>query len=41
MLSSVHTNDPTELAEKMDADDQPEEMTKEEKEEYELAIKEA
>ena len=29
------------MAEKMDADDQPEEMTKEEKNEYELAIKEA
>ena len=41
VLSTVHTKDPIEMAEKMDADDQPEEMTKEEKNEYELAIKEA
>ena len=41
VLSTVHTHDPIELAEKMDADDQPEEMTKEEQDEYELAIKEA
>lgn len=44
VLSTVHTKDPIEMAEKMDADNQPEEpeeMTKKEKDEYELAIKEA
>jgi len=41
VLSNIHTKDPIELAEKMDADDTPDEMTKEEKDEYELAIKSA